>query len=52
MCKHEHLKTVTKKKEEHLYCIDCGIELPMSYLVKEEPKTEEKPKRGRKRVTE
>ena len=53
MCNHEHLKAVCSKKERHLFCLDCGAEVPFELLTKkEEPKQEEKPKRSRKKVTE
>lgn len=31
-CKHERLKTISRKGEEHLFCMDCGKELDISLL--------------------
>lgn len=31
-CKHERLKTIGKKGETRLFCIDCGSELDISLL--------------------
>lgn len=31
-CKHERLKTIGKKGETHLFCLDCGAELDISLL--------------------
>ena len=39
MCTHEHLKTVNNR----LFCFDCGAELPLEFLTKED-----KPKKTKK----
>ena len=38
MCNHEHLRTVN----DRLFCMDCGVELPMEFLTK--PKRKKKAK--------
>lgn len=34
MCKHKNLKTVN----DRLFCMDCGVELPIEFLKKPEKK--------------
>ena len=31
-CKHERLKTISKKGEDRLFCLDCGSELDIALL--------------------
>ena len=46
-CKHERLKTVNHR----VFCVECGEELPMEFLMigKSEEKEEPKPKTTAKR---
>lgn len=38
MCEHKNLKTVNNR----LFCIDCGLELPLETLTKPKKKKKEK----------
>ena len=40
MCEHKNLKTVGHR----LFCMDCGVELPMEFLTK--PKRKKKAKKA------
>lgn len=39
MCKHEHLKAVGHR----LFCMDCGVELPLEFLTRQPEEKKQQP---------